>query len=123
MEPGRELDALIAEKVIGLEVVKNKSGSKRGGYYYSIGDAYWCDIQGEMYISNSLSRYSTDIAAAWEVVEKLTFVFTLTTNPPYAPTTPETEWMASFNADESVHGCSAPHAICLAALKALGVTT
>lgn len=67
-----------------------------------------------------VSRYSTSIEAAWEVVEKmdeLEFYLTLTY---------DSGWNASFS-DENYKGVknhlddSAPHAICLAALKAMGV--
>lgn len=120
MKPGLELDILIAEKVMGENVVINKSGSKAGGYYYSLGPARWYDMQGDMQLANPVPAYSEDISAVWQLVEKLPFVFELITNNPYGPTTPETEWMATFNAEFEAHGESAPHAICLAALKAVG---
>ena len=58
MKAGRELDALVAEKVMGFPV--------------KIGD-----ITGEPYHAQfgySMPNYSTDIAAAWEVLEKFTDV-------------------------------------------------
>jgi hypothetical protein len=52
MKAGRELDALIAEKVMGCP---------RDKIYYSVGDVQW--------ITEALDFYSTDIADAWRVVE------------------------------------------------------
>ena len=72
MQAGRELDALIAEKVMKLPGVR-KGDAKR--YHAGTGYAhlespneYYCDPQ-EDYSSGRILRYSTDIAAAWQVVE------------------------------------------------------
>jgi len=54
MEPGRELDALVAEKIFGL-----KYKECIGCYIDSNGD------------EQKIQRHSTEIAAAWEVVEKM----------------------------------------------------
>ena len=61
MKAGRELDALVAEKVFGQKlfrgaVVYGNWSPQDDGY-----DGYVCDVP----------RYSTDIAAAWKVVEQL----------------------------------------------------
>jgi len=87
----REIDAMVAEKVMGLPREQ--------------GD--WSP--------------STDIAAAWGVVEKMRdrgcYVAVQNCH------SPETEWCAIIADDEdSYEGKgSAPIAICLAALKAVGV--
>jgi len=100
MKPGRELDQLVAEKVFG---------------------------------STEAKPYSTDIAAAWRVVEKHNQIVSI--------------WQGRPSLDRNAHGMisrrvwergdpvvyrvsvagrhtayseTAPHAICLAALKALG---
>ena len=101
MKAGRELDVLIAEKVLGL---------KRSGDLFA--RAEWP------------KHYSTDIAAAWEVVEKLgRHSLRL-----YAPCDEAPSWMASFCVygyrpfqDQTWKGYAdtAPHAISLAALKAV----
>lgn len=81
IKAGRELDAIVAENVMGFAA---KNFPMNGGWFYighweckTIGgieipgpgghpmDAYW-----EMN-SKPLPHYSTDIAAAWQVVEKL----------------------------------------------------
>ncbi len=124
MNPGRELDALIAKKVMGLDVQRNKSGSKRGGYYYSIGPVHWHDFSGDMQLANPLPNYSTDIAAAWEVVEKLrasghgivismgTVSSLVTVQDPVGE-----ELGQAYEEDGQM-----PAAICLAALKAISET-
>ncbi len=127
MSPGRELNILIAEKVMGETVVKTKSGSKRGGYFYTLGEPHWYDIQGDMQLANPVPPYSEDIASAWLVVEKLSEEY------------PEVEFITKpckgGNAfcqfiGEEVHGGyhimhksfgeTIPHAIALAAFKAMG---
>lgn len=102
LKPGRELDALIAEKVMGWkppEFIDGVSLERR-----------WKNDRGEF---DSLPRYSTDIAAAWEVVEKIGLI--IGKNGPV--------WDAQDLWDLPVYFASAdtaPHAICLAALKAVG---
>ena len=101
MKPGRELDAIVAEKVMGLVLLDTNRNVHEDGPVYS-----------------DNPEYSTDIAAATEVAGKmgwgrLTFHkirdeegggWNLDAFPPDA------------NADGETHA----HAICLAALKAVG---
>ena len=62
MEAGRELDALVAERVMGLDVKITDWKSDRYGRYkvkhYRVGNSF-------------LPEYSTDISAAWTVIEKM----------------------------------------------------
>lgn len=116
---GRYLDALIAEKVMGLESLQLLD-PKVAGYVYP--DDVWPHIP----------DYSTDIAAAWEVVEKLTT--SVYTSIELEPVAHYKEYTAaiSFEVDDgdavTIAGpfyftaSSMPHAICLAALKAVGAT-
>jgi hypothetical protein len=60
MEAGREMDALIAEKVLGLSDWHIRHSDEDGD-----GNLYFCEIKDE------LPHYSTDIAAAWQVIEKI----------------------------------------------------
>ncbi len=87
LEAGRDLDALVAEKVMGETCLF------------------------------TAPAYSTDIAAAWQVVDKLhALSFYLEVG--------SAGWMARFaniSATEA-SAATAPLAICLAALKAVGVT-
>lgn len=111
MKPGRELDALVAEKVMGqtADVRERWRGNCLCGRSETCAVCSW-----------PLS-YSTDIAAAWEVVEKLDLLAL------YSLEGCEGEWTVRkyYNNDEwdewdDTDGVSAPHAICLAALKAVG---
>lgn len=115
MKAGRELDALIAEKVMGL-------GQYQGKWLEPPRDPL-SPVMGTLI---DLPHYSTNIAAAWQVVEKLIeskkimkiqaghmgvwISISIPTNTlNYIKTPPE------------IYSETAPHAICLAALKAVGV--
>lgn len=64
MEAGPEMDALIAERVMEWTLVENQGAA--GGRFWQGGDVAFGDMS-EFYPP----RFSTDIVAAWEVVEKL----------------------------------------------------
>lgn len=160
LEPGRELDAIIAEKVMGLSV-----GWARFKYWHphvaetKLDDPYWSltafpgigleqekytpqknsdgkliksiladDFQefGYLPTGQRILKFSTEISAAWNVVEKmyekLGYHFCLSSY------NGNKYWTAQFNKfelDVETHGIgsidapTAPHAICLAALKAI----
>lgn len=114
MKPGRELDTLVAEKVM---------------------ENHWCQLMPENACIDGKPRkcacgavgfpfehrkpYSTDIAAAWEVVEKLNvsgyrMEFVLGSQGDAYAT-----FITGACRFRAVSG-SAPKAICLAALKAVG---
>lgn len=105
LPPGRELDALIAEKVM-----QNPLGRPS----FEEGQKYFLDLQ----------HYSTDIAAAWEVVERLGLAIGINEVRPE-----EGKWICLkdmgegegwlFGIFEGAYADTAPHAICLAALKAV----
>ncbi len=114
MIAGKEMDALVAEKVMGWPTTGMAAGAS--------------------YREANMPAYSTDIAAAWQVVEKLRtigwFIELNDDRPPtgkqrwncwfhwpYGPVLPE-EW-PSGEPDAGVAGV-APEAICLAALAAVG---
>ena len=123
MNPGKELDVLVAEKVMGL---------------YSIVRDF--DLPASEREPTALP-YSTDIGAAWGVVEKLG-----QERIPKRVISGEVQkyclWLhqdidgtfvAHFSPDENMKmsisagfptgsNTTAPHAICLAALKAVGYT-
>jgi hypothetical protein len=100
MKAGRELDALIAEKVMGFD---KRIVSKVDGMPYA-----------------DVLHYSTQIADAWLVVEKF---------PNVAIFGPNDSWLVRFSdddgsiythpVDEPARADTAPLAICLAALKAV----
>jgi len=107
--PGRELDALVAEYIFGIEIPEE------------------ADIQ---YLDTcmDLPHYSTSIEAAWEVVEKLEkqgFFFVIGKGHMGSFVASKDKVWASFGrwGEEIKHyeADTAPHAISLAALKAVGV--
>ena len=68
MPAGREMDALVAEKVMGYEHCKDPAE------YWGIPDAPKDNKNWKHYsriFFGDPPKFSTDIAAAWEVVEKL----------------------------------------------------
>lgn len=107
MNPGRELDALVAEKVMGWTGIENDN---LDGTDWYAGSPPGSEGHAEV------PAFSTDISAAWEVVEEVNrknvYGFRLH-NPGNGV------WEASWNV--LAEGMSAPLAICLAALKAVGV--
>jgi hypothetical protein len=126
MNPGRELDALVAEKVMGLTQC---AGGMHGD---SFPNSYCYAHPDTPEMGSEVYPYSTDIVAAWEVVEKM-----------WAEHIPRTrygvyrlqlnrldtgryvcEFACDPEGDFSTHSRgeadTAPLAICLAALKAVG---
>lgn len=123
MKPGRELDALIAEKVMGItpDLKCIACGSTNLLIHWLTGNNMYGDCTKNMDYKRTfikLPNYSTDISDAWLVVEKMGAYndssFSLSVGLSY------TEWCACFMGHKAWSD-SAPHAICLAALKAVGV--
>lgn len=75
MQAGRELDALVAKKVMGLEdIYKDPHPSFGDGLRYrACAEANIPTISGTYYESGTraIPKYSTDLSAAWTVVEKM----------------------------------------------------
>lgn len=113
LPPGRELDALIAEKVIKLTPgyyfmeFKDLSQQEQNNYNRNQG---WSPMR--------CPEYSTDIAAAWEVVERMRMI-----GADLEITIGKMGYAINYELEDNwgVHGYkdTAPHAICLAALKAV----
>lgn len=103
--PGRELDILVAEKVMGI-IPKIET-------YKTMGKEEYTNIP------VNVPDYSTNIAAAWEIVEKMIeegYDWEL-----YSfKTAPEYHWRV-FCRGFGSYEATAPLGICLAALKAKGV--
>ena len=125
MKPGRELDAIVAEKVMGWEKFLIDQSApyysdedKKRGYFWMIGTVSVGCTNNDG--SPKCPRYSTNIAAAWEVVEKLRGVWDIRSM--------STTWVVRLSiqvgtSDKRV-GAEAEtvqHAICLAALKAMEI--
>ena len=141
MDAGRELDALVAEKVMGFvaaHIDTDESVKRWHSDEWFAGDA---DLIAEIrqyrgagiYSDHLLPHYSTDIAAAWQVVERMTATHRASVHHyPHV----NNWWQCvldirdnklrfpverSHDGDEYANAPTAPHAICLAALKAVGV--
>ncbi len=121
MTPGRELDVLVAKKVMGLAVWPQHCCGAQGYGQGADDHCDGCDFETDKRIWQG-AKYSTDIAAAWEVVEKddgWGFDWRLkrwaASSKPWACTAERIVDGKRFY----VEAVTAPHAICLAALKAL----
>jgi len=127
MKAGRELDALVAEHVIGDKYqwtghncdnrdceYKTKSTMRDGDKDY----VYRCMICGIKDGELHCPAYSTDIAAAWEVVEKLDL---LDSNSSLFKD--HGKWyIVGYCESWEFESDTAPMTICLASLKAVGYT-
>ena len=134
MDAGRELDALVAEKVMGWTCVRTESGWDNGPDPVTGGPqiGWYGQPPGEEWEGNSgqiIEEYSTDIATAWKVVEVLAAKSqALALQAPGSTEMSEyyhyfERWTAEFlpsPLNSSVQADSAPMAICLAALEAVG---
>lgn len=141
MGPGRELDALIAEKVMGCKLAKRedllKTDINQTEYEFirKHKPEFWCDCVDKTHeqtddygIGYWLKQYSTDIKAAWEVVEKMKEL-AIAVDPydksPYC-TEPWNTFATTLSNLHDEHFQRAfwnvsPLNICLAALKAKGI--
>ncbi len=149
MKAGRELDALVAEKVMGWQWMRQEAGHRYGdgtilaenkvrAYLYrpmKKERAEWSELipddgkypRGK---NNFIDNYSTDIAVAWQVVEHLLGAHEHNTFELEYGFGDDQDWCASFGCSESDDkdgvvtielADTGPLAICLAALKARGV--
>jgi hypothetical protein len=110
LKPGRELDALVAEKMMEAEHDDERCGV--GGN----GECLICDPE----------PYSTDIASAWQVVNVLSgqgYLIDIQVGEEINQVQVDKLSNGRWEIDgESTPGASASHAICLAALKVVGVS-
>lgn len=133
MEAGRELDALVAEKVMGF--VRIPGHISINSFEIGPGLIHWKRPNGNPVID--LPQYSIDIAAAWEIVEKIVAIEGMEFNLEYDPDRSKigTSWMVNLGVylpnakgykalvEETAleEGSMNPaHAICLAALRVVG---
>lgn len=131
MTAGRECDALVAEKVMGYTL----SDLSLPAYpKYKLFDIESGEFSGYV---KEVPHYSTDIAAAWEVVERMPIPFKLEKCWEKAYQIGPEGWSACWCTDADCEGCNensrctngddawaetAPLAICRCALKVAGVT-
>lgn len=122
MKPGRELNALVAEKVMGFEVKPYES--LKGVATPDYGGSLWMFAGGAWQV---IPHFSTDIAAAWEVFmqmplrhpqDKSAYLTMDRDGDGYFAvgySDRQGDWLLRERSTE------APHAICLAALRAKGI--
>lgn len=107
MNLSRELDVLIAEKIFGWQRLPNFIPAR-----WSVPGA---PPQSNTPSIEDIPNYSTDICAAWKIVDKiklLKFAFLgQTINGDWGVWSNDEEW--------EEFGRTAPHAMCLAALKVM----
>lgn len=107
LNPGRELDKLIAEKVMGRSI-------------FSIGgeEPYRLQEGDEEKGTRNLAYYSTDIAAAWEVVEKMEGIWDIHSTSGgwrvYLAVRKDGSAKHTIAGEKTIE-----HTICIAALKAV----
>lgn len=123
LNPGRELDAQVAEKVMGFRRLP------MCGPNGEVFENWQRPHESEQWLRTELPHYSTEIAAAWEVVGKIGLV-SLINGPDgwkcsfgvrkdHKPGDFSSSWEFSISQVDA-RGATAPHTICLAALKAVG---
>lgn len=114
MKPGRELDVLVANRVMGRNDEFEMLATRRG----VMDDTCGREIKGGY--KERTPYYSTDIRAAWEVVEKMYLMIC-----PQSLGAPEnmkylcTYAEGPFNKEIEVFSETAPYAICITALLAM----
>ncbi len=118
MIPGRELDKRIAIEVMGLENVR---------YTINEGSNYLCYGPIDQFYPFVVPDYSTRIKDAWDVVEKLQrWHFSLEKLGPILESVSSSGYefivtmrsvLTKWGDNRAVSYISAPHAICLSALK------
>lgn len=115
MEAGRELDRMIAEKVFERDPLLARHGVHADGDI----EYYW-----NTYLGHDIAPYySTDIAAAWKIVEKIT-----TPGDPVAykqvqdlPAATRFYWLFDHADLWAMNSQEAATTICNLALRALGL--
>lgn len=104
MQVGEELDALVAEKVFNRLITWNRA------FQYLTEEERESNIKAFV----TIPEYSTNIVAAWEVVEKIKTKFIEIWYD-------GKKWVCEIGVHDHITATAetAPHAICLAALLAL----
>lgn len=132
--PVRERDALVAEKVMGFKFLFERRGDYELAVFVDPRRRQHTRTNGPRYTPTGgleaarrgfygdLDRFTTDIAAAWEVVESLhdRGLYTSMSKDPSMGTWDVRGWNDKTNSNRFIaHADTAPLTICLAALKAV----
>lgn len=129
MKAGPDLDALVAEKVMRKVVIREPDHylkvAESGGDFFGTEHVSTVLVHNQTFSRHRPGQtiaicpgYSTSIAAAWSVLERVTIVAHL--SPILAHN--NSGWQVSFLGNSELFTArsdTAPHAICLAALKAV----
>lgn len=110
LQAGRHLDALVAEKLMGLRVINNPL---EYGLPFVLREGAPDSIPIQADNQLPLPKYSTDIQDAFQVIEQSNAFFEMFNNPRKGI------WVVKFEGGSALVANSAPLAICLAALKAI----
>lgn len=113
MNAGRELDRLVAEKVMKYTICAGENIKFQGPFG---AERFWVELYSG---PEWLKPYSTDLKCAWELIEKLQSSNNLNCR---IINDRNTVMVSFFDTNEwdAETAVTAPHAICLAALKAVG---
>lgn len=123
MKASRELDALVAERVMRLEVVIEEPNDYFDGFFVQTSKPRVVNHLSGSYHDRGLTKlphYSTDIGAAWQIVATFDRVSITKLDMPdrFQVTLVFHTGMGDF-AEFKAEAPTAPLAICLAALKAV----
>lgn len=117
MKPSRELDALVAERVMGWTEIESKGHVFIESQILGVKPGTIASATGYK-PKFVVPHYSTDIAAAWDVVGKFDYLYLFRGKSMFDGKY-ECKLVGVDSFDFCAYGETAPHAICLAALKAL----
>jgi hypothetical protein len=119
MKAGRDLDALVAQRVM-KRAVKAYETLKGADMREHFGEL-WIQVSDYPSQYAPLPRYSSDIAAAWQIVGRMDGEWTITGHEGIGWTArfySSTGGIAAVVVGVFAEAPTAPHAICLAALRA-----
>lgn len=126
MKPGPKLDELIEEKIFGHKKIGLLDDPSSYGLNPLIKKWLWSGK--DIALCQCTPQYSTIIESAFNIIEKLGYRnFSMHNDVGYSgrEKTPGKGWMVLFHIEGGpmayTFGESAPHAICLAALRAKGI--
>lgn len=131
MNPGTELDALVAEKVMGYHVERfiytYDTNSKESMVWITDVSRKNEDPSTRQDVTINPIPYSTDVASSWKIVEHIRKTSRWDCLSLFSPTDECKEWFAAFDRKwhgrdqndvyDCIAGDTAAHAICLAALE------
>lgn len=124
LKAGHELDLMVAKEVMGCRVIKRDGGTFDLIIPGGVNSIDWVEEAGAW---SGCPKYSTEMAAAWSVVEHFKWNYIYRSDKDVDPTLKAGQWEVSMKRDDSEHkdrryysiAATAPLAICQAALRAV----